>query len=244
MKETLILSTLLISFSSIAADVNFNWLKSTSGQNSALSGTCDYLDSSNDMICNLRQILVRKKLSFEDAEKEIKTATQELDSGLKGKSIKEYVSEQFGSVCEKIPLSEDEIQSLGTDREFYDSVVDICKSPTRDMVLSLVTLSTKTDLKTCKVMEYDTGNFEFNQVNNRKWVSTNEPSGECGAVTIMTLEKHPKHDSLWNYSQIRHYTNAESKLCKSLSEMNEPISYNWNGKSSLKMDCEYIEFGM
>ncbi|MGK2232417.1 MAG: hypothetical protein ACI92O_001588 [Colwellia sp.] len=244
MKKILLLSSLFISFNSFSADVTFNWLKSTSGQNSALSGTCDFSDESNDMVCNLRQIRVSKKLSPEDAEKDIKAATLELDTDLKDKSIKEYVDEKLGSVCKKIPLSETDIQSLGSDREAYDAIVDICKSPSRNKVLALVTSSAKNDLKTCKVMDYDTGNFQFNQVSDRKWVSTNEPSGQCGAVTILSLEQHPKHDSLWNYSQIRHYTNTESELCKSLSEINEPMSYSWNGNKSLKMECEFIEFGM
>jgi hypothetical protein len=244
MKKILSLSSFFISFNSLSADVTFNWLKSTSGQNSALSGTCDYLDASNDMICNLRQISVVKKLSPEDAEKDINAATLELDTDLKDKSIKEYVDEKLGSVCIKIPLSQAELQSLGSDREAYDAIVDICKSPSRDKVLSLVTSSAKNELKTCKVMDYDTGDFQFNQVNDRKWVSTNEPSGQCGAVTILTLEQHLKHDSLWNYSQIRHYTSTETELCKSLSEINEPMSYSWNGNKSLKMGCEFIEFGM
>jgi hypothetical protein len=244
MKKTLLISSLFISFNSFSADVNFNWLKSTSAENSALSGTCDYLDSSNDMVCNLRQLSVRKKLSPEDAEKHIKAATLELDTELKNKSIKEYVDEKLGSVCKKIPLSEAELQSLGSDREAYDSIVDICKLPSRDKLLSLLTSSTKNDIKTCKVMDYDIGNYQFNQVNDKKWVSTNEPSGQCGAITILTLEQHPKHNSLWNYSQIKHYTNTESDLCKGFAEINKPMSYSWNGNSSLKMGCEFIEFGM
>ena len=244
MKKIIILSTIFISCASMSADMSFNWLKSTSGQNSALSGTCDYMESGNDMVCNLRQIRVSKKLSIEDAKKDINAATVEFDNELKSKTIKEYVSEKLGSICKKIPLNESELQSLGSDREAYNAIVDICKSPSRDKLLALITSSAKNDLKTCKVMDYDTGNFQFNQVNDRKWVSTNEPSGQCGAVTILTLEKHPKHDSLCNYSQIRHYTNTESELCKSLSEMNEPMSYSWNGNSSLRMGCEFIEFGM
>jgi len=244
MKKILLLSFLFISLNSFSADETFNWLKSTSGQNSALSGTCNYLDASNDMICNLRQVRVSKKLSPEDAEKDLNAAILELNTDLKDKSIKEYVDEKLGSICKKIPLSQTEIESLGSDREAYDAVVDICKSPSREKIVALVTSSAKNDLKTCKVMDYDIGNFQFNQVNDRKWVSTNEPSGQCGTVTILTLEQHPKHDSLWNYSQIRHYTNTESEFCKNLSEINEPMSYSWNGNKSLKMNCEFIEFGM
>lgn len=244
MKKILLLSSLFIGFKSFSADITFNWLKSTSGQNSALSGTCDYKDASNDMVCNLRQLSVRKKLSPEDAKKDIEAATLELDTELKNKNIKEYVDEKLGSVCKKIPLSDAELKSLGSDREAYDAIVDICKKPSRDKVLALITSSAKNDLKTCKVMDYDIGDYQFNQVNDKKWVSTNEPTGQCGAVTILSLEQHPKYDSLWSYSQVKHYTNTESELCKSLSEINEPMSYSWNGKDGLKMDCKFIEFGM
>jgi hypothetical protein len=244
MKIILLLSSLFISFNTLSADVTFNWLKSTSNQNSALSGTCDHLESSNDMLCNLRQISVRKKKSPEDAIKEINALSFELDAELKNKTIKEYVFEHLGSVCEKIPLSETEIQSFGTALEAYLAIVDICKEPTRDKVHSFLISSSKNDVRTCKVIEYDTGDYRFNQVNDRKWVSTNEPSGQCGAVTILTLEQEPKHDTLWDYSQIRHYTNTESELCKSLSEANEPMSFSWDGNPSVKMDCEFIEFGL
>tara|TARA_R110000744_G_C19367168_1_gene562008 strand:+ start:364 stop:1098 length:735 start_codon:yes stop_codon:yes gene_type:complete len=244
MKKTLLLSSLLISFSSISADVNFNWLKSTSGQNSSLSGTCDNLESSNDMVCNLRQISVRKKLSTQDAKKSLVDVTLELDAKLKTNTIKEYVINVLGSACEKIPLSEAEIQSLGEESEAYNDIIDICNSPTRDKMLAFLTSSVKKQIKTCKVIEYDVGNYRFNQVNDKKWVSTNEPSGQCGAVTILTLENHPEHSALWDYSQIRHYTNTESEICKGFAKMNEPMSFSWNGASSVKMDCDYIEFGM
>jgi hypothetical protein len=244
MKKILLLSSLLVSFNTISADVTFNWLKSTSGQNSALSGTCDYLDSNTSMVCNLRQIRVGKKLSIEDAKKDLAAATVELDADLKDKTIEEYVSEKLGSVCKKIPLSDDEMKSLGTDRDAYDAIVDICESPSREKVFTFITSSVNNDLKTCKVIDYDVGDYKFNQVNDKKWVSTNEPTGQCGAITILTLEQHPKHNTLWNYSQIKHYTNTESELCKGFAEINEPMSYSWNGNKNLKMGCEFIEFGM
>ena len=244
MKNTLLISSLLLSFNTLSADVNFNWLKSTSNQNSALSGACEYVASGNDMDCNLRQISVRKKTDMADANKTINEATLELDSKLKDKGIKGYVKEMLGETCKQLPLSDEKINSLGTDREAYDYIVDICNAPTRDKILNFLTLSVKNDVETCKVMDYDTGNFLFNQVGERKWVSTNKPSGQCSVITILTLEQHPEHDSLWNYSQIKHYTNTESELCKNLSEMYEPMSYSWKGRSSLKMDCKFIEFGM
>jgi hypothetical protein len=71
----------------------------------------------------------------------------------------------------------------------------------------------------------------------------NEPTGQCGAITILTLEQHPMHNTLWNYSQIKHYTNTESEPCKDFAEINEPMSYSWNGNKNLKKGCEFIEFG-
>jgi hypothetical protein len=244
MKNILLISALLMSFNALSADVNFNWLKSTSNQNSSLSGTCEYVNSSNDMDCNLRQISVRKKTDMEDANKTISEATLELDSKLKDKGIKGYVKEMLGETCEKIPLSDEVISSLGTDREGYDAIVDICNAPTRDKILNFLTLAVKNDVETCKVFDYDIGNFLFNKVSEKKWVSTNKPSGQCAVITILTLEQHPEHNTLWNYSQIKHYTNTESEFCKSLSVMYEPMSYSWKGRSSLKMDCKFIEFGM
>jgi hypothetical protein len=73
-------------------------------------------------------------------------------------------------------------------------------------------------------MDYDVGDYKFNQVNDKKWVSTNESTGQCGAITILTLEQHPMHNTLWNYLQIKHYTNIESEPCKDFAEINEPMS--------------------
>ena len=244
MKNILLISALFISFNTLSADVNFNWLKSTSNENSALSGTCEYVDSSNDMDCNLRQISVRKKTDIVDANKTINEATLELDSKIKDKGIKGYVKEMLGETCKQLPLNDEKINSLGTDREAYDVIVDICNAATRDKILNFLTLAVKNDVKTCKVFDYDIGNFLFNQVSEMKWVSTNKPSGQCAVITILTLEKHPKHDTLWNYSQIKHYTNTESEFCKSLSNINKPMTYSWEGRSRLKMDCKFIEFGM
>jgi hypothetical protein len=97
---------------------------------------------------------------------------------------------------------------------------------------------------TCKVSETDTGSYSFKPVNENKWVSNNGPSGSCGTVIVMTLERDPKHLTLWNYSQVRHFTNTEESMCKSFAENNIPMSYSWNGGPSIQMDCKYIDFGL
>jgi hypothetical protein len=239
MKHIILLSSLLLSFNSLSAEISFNWLKTTSGENSALSGSCDYVGSTSDLNCNLKQVSVRKKSSPEEVKEDIKSVIAEIDNQLKTKTIEQFKKVEFGDFCSKLPENQNKVEKV-----IFDQFMTMCNNTTRQTVIEALSLTAKQAGKTCKVMDYDLGNFIFNQVNENKWVSTNKPSGNCGSVTVMSLERNPEYATLWSYSQIRHYTNTETEMCKSLAEINEPIAYSWNGQSNIKMDCEYIEFGM
>lgn len=237
MKYILCIYLLIATSNSFAADIEFNWLRSTSGQNSALSGKCN--NENSKMTCNLRQIIVRKKSNDEDVQKEVESITAEIDEHLKTNTIEEYEKAAIEEFCSALPQSKDKVDST-----IFNAYATMCDNKTRNTVVEALTLSAMQSGRTCRIMEYDIGNFVFEQVNDKKWVSTNKPSGKCAIVTVLSLEQHPKYSRLWSYSQVRHYTNTDTEMCKSLSEVNESISYSWNGKKRLNMNCDFIEFGL
>jgi hypothetical protein len=239
MKHLILLSSLLLSFNSLSAEITFNWLKSTSGENSALSGSCDYVGSTSDLNCHLKQVSVRKKSDPEKVRKEIESVVADIDKQLKTKTMEQFKKVEFGEFCSKLPENQNKVEKV-----IFDQFMTMCNNTTRQTVIEALSLTAKQAGNTCKVMDYDIGNYIFNQVNENKWVSTNKPSGSCGVVTVLTLERSPEHKSLWSYSQIKHYTNTETEMCKSFAEINKPIAYSWNGQSNIKMGCKYIEFGM
>jgi len=243
MRWTNALLLIFFHFSIFAADETFNWLNSTSGENSALSGQCDYMGESQNMICNLRQLSARKKISEEEFNQQIKDAISELDEALEKETINSYINKTFGEVCNR--LSPEIKRSMtGSEIDAYNNIYELCKKPTKKRLIQFYTWSVEQERDTCKVFEYDVGYFEFEKINENKWVSTNPPSGECSVVSILSLERSPKDSFLWEYSQVKHYTNTTTEMCKSLAVNVKPMSYSWNGKSPIEMNCKYIEFGL
>jgi hypothetical protein len=245
MRQILVSCFMLLPMLSLASDLEFNWLTSTTGENSALSGKCDYIDSSLVMNCNLRQMSVRKLLSEAEVKQQQDETIKEFDTELKNQSASEYVSKNFDDACKKMSEVIEKIDQLDeSKRNEYNRFSDICDNPTREKILNLFLSTITLQSETCKVFEWDTGDFVFKPVNDNKWVSTNEPIGECGIVVIATLERDPTHHALWEYSQIKHYTNQTSELCKEFKENGGNMSYSWNSKSPIEMNCKYIEFGL
>jgi hypothetical protein len=186
--------------------------------------------------------MVSKELSEEDAKKDLIQAVDELETKLKSISLKEYVEEISGGFCKQLAEKKEGLGQVS--KALLTQMTELCNSPSRENIIALFTSTIDKSKNTCKVYETDTGSFPFEPVNENKWVSNHGPSGVCGVVVIMTLERDPKHLMLWDYSQVRHYTNTVNSMCKSLSKINEPMSFSWNGKSPIQMGCEYINFGL
>lgn len=237
-RTVLILPLLLTAPFANASDISFNWLKSTSGQKSALSGNCSETSDGN-LSCNLRQTFARRKVSHEEHISNLKSANNELAKSLESISPQEFVEQEFGELCVNINEMSNEL-----DGNALLLLSRMCETPSESHISDAIEHFISIDAQTCKVYEIDTGDFSFEQVNERKWVSTNQPSGACGAVTVLSLEHEKEFSTLWTYSQVRHYTNTDTKLCQQLAEINEPISYSWKGKSPIELNCKYIEFGL
>jgi len=242
MKRVLLVAGLMISMNSIASEETFNWLKSTSGDNSALSGVCSYVGNSRNMECNIRQISISKKMSKSKAEAQRSKLIAEIDKGISELGLEKYISDSLGDICKKITKAKSAL--IDSNQGMYSIIIDMCKKPSRDALISLYSLMHEIDMKTCNVFDYDTGTFLFEPVNKDKWVSNNGPGGSCGVVVVMTLEREKDISSLWTYTQNKQYTNTTNATCKSLAEAAEPMSYSWNGGSLVEISCEYINFGM
>jgi len=243
MRTTITLLLIVFHFTTYASDESFNWLKSTSGENSSLSGVCDFVGQSQNMICSLRQLSVRRKISEDKANQQVKDAIQEVDEALKKETIDSHINKIFGDVCNR--LSPEIRRSLtGSEVDAYNNIEQLCNKPTKQRLIQFYMFTIEEQRDTCKVFEYDVGTYEFEKVNENKWVSTNSPSGECSVVSILSLERSPGSSFLWEYNQVKHYTNTKTELCKSLAENVKPMSYSWNGEASIEMNCKHIEFGM
>jgi hypothetical protein len=244
MRGTIALILIVIHFSTYASDESFNWLKSTSGENSSLSGECDYVRKSQNMICSLRQLSVRKKTSEDKTKQQVEDAIQELDEALVKETIDSYIKSISGDICNKLSPERRRRSLTSSEVDAYNSIEQLCDKPTKKKLLQFYMISIEQQRDTCKVVEYDVGTFEFEKINENKWVSTNSPKGECSVVSILSLERSAESSFLWAYSQVKHYTNTKTELCKTLAENVKPMSYSWNGKTSVEMNCKHIEFGM
>lgn len=239
----ILLFLFIIPYSVQAEDFSFNWLHSTTNQNSALSGNCEDAGY-NKVTCSLRQISFSRVKTKKEAAIEMAQARKEFDEKVKKTSIEEASKEFLGDICDHIN-TEDAKKALKASEVFtYKEMVEICKNPTEKNLFSIIKKTSDIELNTCRVYEVDLGEYTFTKVNNTKWVSNIGPTGECGAIVVMTLEPHSNQKILWNYSQTKQYTNTETKLCKDLEANVEPMGYGWRGKKPLKAECEYIKFGM
>lgn len=221
-----------------AQDVVFNWLGSTTGQKSALSGTCNFTKP-DAMECNLRQITFRYKLGKDEAKKQIDNIPVEIEKELKSVTVKDWI-ENGVMACKDLTSFKDKV----SDTEVYDRLTELCKNPTKENLIPFLQYMITTQTQTCLFSEIDLGNFKFQNVNKSRWVSNNGPTGACGAVVVMTLDSDPKHQILWKYSQTKQYLNLESKMCKSLLEVNEPMGYSWQAPKPMKADCKFVEYGI
>lgn len=239
MTKTGLCALLLTATCALSADHQFHALPSTTGNHSALSGNCYYIGNTLDMDCTLNQQSVRKKISDKEWQSRQNDAHAVIEKALSTQTVESYVKSALGSTCKKIKNGNYEKRE--DVHEAIQLLIDLCKSPSKDGILKAAVYQNNVDRKTCVFNSMELGQFRFEQVSNTKWVSTNKPSGECGVVTVMELEQ--EDGWLWNFNQVRHYTNTESDFCKDLAAINEPIGFSWKGKESTAMQCEHIEFG-
>ena len=234
---------LTIPFSVQAEDFSFNWLHSTTNQNSALSGNCEEAGH-NKVTCSLRQISFSKVKTESEAAIEMTQARREFEEKVKKTSMEEASKEFLGDICTHINTEDAKKALEASEVVTYNEMVEICRNPTEKKLFSIIKKTSDIELNTCRVYEVDLGEYTFTKVNNTKWVSNIGPTGECGVIVIMTLEPHSDQKILWNYSQTKQYTNTETELCKGLAVNVEPMGYSWRGKKPIKAECGYIKFGM
>lgn len=229
-----------ISITSKAEVITFNWLGSTVGQKSALSGRCETIEGG--MQCNLRQLSVSIKLTQQEADEKIYEGRSEIDAALEKLTPREFVDDGLSGVCKK--LRSDVELPKEVDQETLELVKRLCQKPNKEDLYKLTEITIKRDSQTCKISDWDLGDFYFKKVSHYKWVSNNGPTGECGAVVIMQLERHPEHEYLWTYSQSKQYTSLDSEMCKRFNEVNIDQGFSWNAPKPIKTNCQYIEFAL
>ncbi len=227
-----------------AEQITFNHLHSSTGQNSALSGDC-IAENDRTISCSLRQVMFSKKLSKKDAETRTAEYENAIQDALKDKTPAQVVNQEVGKFCFGLTDLGNEARSkLSLEADVFTLFSALCEKPTIENLTKVFQHDLNKQLQTCKVWDYNIGTFQFEKVNERKWVSNNGPQGECGVITVLEIERDPEYSFLYTYHQRRFYIDTESKQCKEIAAINEDISYSWKGKEALKADCSYIEFGM
>ncbi len=158
------------------------------------------------------------------------------------KAIEDYTKKLFGEICSK--LSESKKNTNSTYIEMMAQFENTCHSPSKEKLLNLMLSMVEIEANTCRIMESDTGDFIFKPVNSNKWVNTSGPTGVCGAVLLLTLEREPDHSVLWKYTQKKSYTNTETEFCKKLETASTDMAFSWNASTPFKLECKYIRFGL
>lgn len=225
-------------FSSVAHSAlpYFNNLPSSSGQSSALSMICNEY-SIQQIQCHFNQTSVTKVKPEFTREQFKKIVQLELDEKMQGSSIEQFKKDEFGDICQS---DLDNLKATDLQKEV---ILGTCRASSKQELVDVYANMHDAESRTCKVNNIDTGSYIFDQVSEHKWVSTNKPSGECGAVLILSIEKESEERPLWTFNQLRHYTNTDSEMCAKLQSINEALVYSWSGQKTIEKDCDYIEFG-
>ncbi|RLU00982.1 hypothetical protein [Ketobacter sp.] len=226
-----------------AESFEFNWLQSGSGQKSALSGRCRTIgESDSSLECNLRQISAAYDLDPDELDNALQKIRTELEDEMKNKSPEELVKKSLGDSCPLI--KQGKVPFADAHKELLVIMNRLCDKPTRQDIYRMAEYTKRIESRTCKMTEFDLGDFNFKKVHDNKWVSNNGPVGLCSAIVVMVLERHSQHSYLWSYSQSKQYTDLSTDMCKELNRVNEPQTFSWNAPKPFPMKCDFIEFGL
>jgi hypothetical protein len=129
---------------------------------------------------------------------------------------------------------------------FISAVEDACRSPNLGRVRHIIEVTADRDQQTCKVYNtYSRARYAWNP-QTQAWVAREGPGGDCGLVTIGTLQHDKEIASMfWTYTEHRVVTNPGGQFltgvsCSQLSE--RTFNYTWRMDQTVE-DCKHIESG-
>jgi hypothetical protein len=95
---------------------------------------------------------------------------------------------------------------------------------------------------TCKLSTHSFS-VRFERVGPKKWISSPGAEGLCNVVTVQTLENNDEDWLLWTYTSTT-VTADSDEVCSKMVTLNKPLVFTWkNAFGTLRMDCQFIEFG-
>jgi hypothetical protein len=126
-----------------------------------------------------------------------------------------------------------------------DAIEAACRNPTQESFAAFIKATTTMQVNTCKVW---VNRFEmtFKKQAPLRWVTSAEPSGLCGVVTVATLQGHSgdsdENTLQWTYSSTKVVTNKGAlDICKQLDEGRKP-DFSWR-ESTKALPCQLIAPG-
>lgn len=207
---------------------------------------CDFIQTS--IRKNLEQGKIEEerekmKRNYEELQKEFigeKNCNryQEIMDVLDGK--KESKEEQFSR--ERGGFEKNEIRKLAS------RLLENCLEPTKSNFNNLVNVIIDTEARTCNV-----NSRKFKQIFKKTfttgataWITTSEPTGNCGLVIITRFEETQvdKNLSVWKYFSRKVITNPGAKIfdtpCSQFFDEDE-VEYDWKDHDHY-MQCDIIKF--
>lgn len=230
--------------SSTPGPVRFHYLKATTpGESSALSGECDGTTASPEITCRFTQVNVRYQLDPKDAPAEINKRIAQLRAEA-GKDPKKLMDQ----MCAEVRKSRAEVERNFQDvknprsRQQAKDFLALCANPSIAALEDWMRQATLTESRTCKVSAFQNDPVRYKKVGPHRWVANVGPQGICSSVYLYTMERDPKHSSLWKWSQVRTYADTSQELCKDM-QLNYKLEYSWQGDDP-DITCDTISFGL
>lgn len=222
-------------------------------ERSALTYDCD-LPVKGELRCKFNQTAVRKKSGPAEVQKKLAELEEELRSLEVGaqscKDAQELIKEakKNAKQVEKAdPRDREQIAA------YLSGLERACTTGDKGPLRATLRKAVERELKSCTVSSYY---FEqsFKMVpglsaERTTWVTTGEPTGECGVVQLSRFERDDteKGFTVWNYIARKAVTNPRGEMpllgrCSELDE--ETYKYSWRSNEAFSSwaDCDEIEF--
>jgi hypothetical protein len=144
------------------------------------------------------------------------------------------------------PISPKALKFIQNYLPVASSIEEACHNPNLDSIRHMFEVQADRDQVSCKLYNtYSHLTFKWNP-QTESWVSREGPGGDCGLVTIGTLQ-HDKGElvsAFWTYTEHRVITNPGGQaLAASCSQLSDrTLNYTWRMDQTVE-DCKYIESG-
>lgn len=131
---------------------------------------------------------------------------------------------------------------------FFWAFVRICKNPSDENKLALISIMQERERRTC-IVTASRWHESFKKLSDGIWVTSAVPQGVCGVVQLNRFEREMSAGiTFWKYIARKAITNPEAEWesgsgvkCKDVVDEDVYV-YDWRSWQNHQRSCDYFEF--